>query len=293
MMNTRYSGKRAALVALVLAWSLGGQASGQDPRDGIVPVGVTASSTQTEAKSPQKLADGWGLSEPSAGGLRCHTGNAFRYQGVERGSMWSSGDVDGRRDLTPTLTFDLGKPRQVGSVRIWNYNEANWTSTGLKEVEFSYSRDGQNFSPRGAAILEQAPGDDDYSGQVVSLTKAVEARYVRLHGLSHWGGERCGLSEVRFFAGGAGAPGVIVPGVRPVATATQGPEPNRPNPPRPAVPGAENIVFPVNSGIIDVTAAPYNAKGDGKADDTRAIQQALRDYADKGVIKYCAATSAG
>ncbi len=158
-MNTRYSGKRAALVALVLAWSLGGQASGQDPRDGIVPVGVTASSTQTEAKSPQKLADGWGLSEPSAGGLRCHTGNAFRYQGVERGSMWSSGDVDGRRDLTPTLTFDLGKPRQVGSVRIWNYNEANWTSTGLKEVEFSYSRDGQNFSPLSGAESIFTVGD--------------------------------------------------------------------------------------------------------------------------------------
>ena len=136
------------------------------------------------------------------------------------------------------------------------------------------------------ALLDQAPGDDDYSGQVVSLQKAVEARYVRLHGLSNWGGERCGLSEIRFFAGGAGAAGAIAPGVRPAVRTAQGPEPNRPNPPRPAVAGAENIVFPVNSGIIDVTAAPYNAQGDGKADDTRAIQQALRDYAAKGAIIY-------
>ena len=277
---------RVALAAVGLVGPGAGRAAGQAAREAIVPVGVTASSTQTEAKSPQKLIDGWGLAEPAADGSWCHTSNAFRYQGVERGSMWSSGDVDGRRDLTPTLTFDLGKPRQVGSVRIWNYNEANWTSVGLEEVEFSYSLDGQSFSPLGVAILEQAPGDDDDSGRVVSLAKAVEARFVRLHALSHWGGERCGLSEVRFFAAGAGAPGAIVPGVRPAVRAAQGPEPNRPNPPRPAVAGAENIVFPVNSGIIDVTAAPYNAQGDGRSDDTRAIQQALRDYADKGVIIY-------
>ncbi|MCU0979894.1 MAG: discoidin domain-containing protein [Pirellulaceae bacterium] len=274
------------VVALFPAMPEGRRAAAQDPREAIVPVGVTASSTQTESKSPQKLIDGWGLAKPAADGSWCHTGNAFRYQGVERGSMWSSGDVAGRRDVTPTLTFDLGKPRPVGSVRVWNYNEANWTSTGLKEVEFSYSLDAQKFSPLGVAILDQAPGDDDYSGQVVSLTKAVEARYVRLHGLSQWGGERCGLSEVRFFAGGAGAPGAIAPGVRPAVRTAQGPEANRPNPSRPAVPGEENIVFPVNSGVIDVTAAPYNAKGDGTTDDTRAIQQALRDYADKGAIIY-------
>ena len=63
--------------------------------------------------------------------------------------MWSSGDVAGQRDLTPTLTFDLGKPRQVGSVRVWNYNEANWTSAGLKEVEFSYSLDAQKLLAAG------------------------------------------------------------------------------------------------------------------------------------------------
>ena len=281
---------RCFVVSAVLAGFVpagqGSEQAAQNPREAIVPMGVTTSSTQTESKSPQKLIDGWGLAEPGVDGSWCHTSNAFRYQGVERGSMWSSGDVGGRRDLTPTLTFDLGKHHRVGSVRIWNYNEANWTSVGLKEVEFSSSLDGQNFSPLGVTVLEQAPGDDDYSGQAVSLQKAVETRYVRLHGLSHWGGERCGLSEIRFFASGAGAAGAIATGVRPAVRTAQGPEPNRPNPPRPAVPGAENIVFPVNAGIIDVTAAPYNAQGDGKTDDTRAIQQALRDYADQGAIIY-------
>ena len=49
---------------------------------------------------------------------------------------------------------------------------------------------------------------------------------------------------------------------------------------------AENIVFPPDAGVVDVTKAPYNAKGDGRTDDTQAIQQALADHPNQGAIIY-------
>ncbi|MBM4019570.1 MAG: DUF4457 domain-containing protein, partial [Planctomycetes bacterium] len=279
---------RTICTAVVLAAWASGLALAAEAGLGepIVPVAVTASSTQTASKAPGNLIDGSGLSETSpSSGVWVHNSNAYREKGVERGTMWSSGAAGGKTETKPTITFDLGKERTVGSFRVWNYNEARWTPLGFKEVEVSSSLDGEKFEPVGTAVFEQAPGDDDYEGQTVSFKQAVQARYIRLHCLTNWQGERSGLAEIRFYPGGAGGVDAIAPGVKPAVKARQR-EPNIPNPPRPALAGAENVVFPPDSGIIDVTAAPYNAKGDGVADDTKAIQAALNDYPNAGAIIY-------
>lgn len=41
----------------------------------------------------------------------------------------------------------------------------------------------------------------------------------------------------------------------------------------------ENVVFPADAGQIDITRPPFNAVGDGRHDDTAAIQSALDAYA--------------
>ena len=53
-----------------------------------------------------------------------------------------------------------------------------------------------------------------------------------------------------------------------------------------SLPGAENILYPADAGVVDVTKAPYFAKGDGKSDDTAAIQKALDDHPSQGAIIY-------
>ena len=49
---------------------------------------------------------------------------------------------------------------------------------------------------------------------------------------------------------------------------------------------AQNVVFPDDAGVIDVTEEPYFAKGDGVIDDTKAIQRALDDYPNGNRIIY-------
>ena len=46
------------------------------------------------------------------------------------------------------------------------------------------------------------------------------------------------------------------------------------------------VEFPMGSNIINVTKDPYFAKGDGKNDDTEAIQRALNDHPDGDFIIY-------
>jgi len=61
------------------------------------------------------------------------------------GTMWLSGGIEFRPDVPPKrkddpapfLVFDLGKPADVRAVRIWNYNEPNWTKLGVKQLKIT------------------------------------------------------------------------------------------------------------------------------------------------------------
>ncbi len=47
-----------------------------------------------------------------------------------------------------------------------------------------------------------------------------------------------------------------------------------------------SIVFPSHPNVIDVTRAPYSAKGDGVTDDTQAIQAAINDHVGQHHVLY-------
>src|SRR5690242_1532715 len=49
---------------------------------------------------------------------------------------------------------------------------------------------------------------------------------------------------------------------------------------------AQEMTFPADAGVIDVTQPPYNARRDGRTDDTAAIQKALDDHPNQGAILF-------
>ena len=243
--------------------------------DFIAPVAASASSAQTDAgRIASRLIDGSGWAESAPGsGVYLHTSNASETGA----SMWNG-------EVNSTLNFDLGRVFSTNGLYLWNYNEGNgYNSRGVKEFAVSSSLDDKIFVPVGDFTLEMAPGDNDYRGQTVKFAAPVSARYFRFAIKSNYrGGEQSGLSEVRF----ANAERAYV---------LQKPKPWRATYPRPQHPqlklgqalvGAENVRYPADAGLVDVTKAPYGAKGDGKTDDTAALQRALSENHDKGAIIY-------
>jgi len=49
---------------------------------------------------------------------------------------------------------------------------------------------------------------------------------------------------------------------------------------------AEDIRFPEDAGVIDVTKEPYNARGDGRTDDTAALNKAIQAFPNGKVIVF-------
>lgn len=231
----------------------------------IAPVEASASSSQAGAgRTPRKTIDGSGWDESSPGSaIWVHSSNIW-----DGNNMWNG-------DWNSWLRYDLGKTLHVMGFHAWNYNEPGWTNRGIKEVTVSASEDGETFTPVGDFSLLEASGKDNDKGQVFAFPKAVNARYFKLHIKSnHRGGEQSGLAEIRFLNADEKPPAP-----RRIVWKPKYPRPTHPH----LAPGA---IFPADAGVIDVTRPPYQAKGDGVADDTAAIQKALDDYPAKGAILY-------
>ncbi len=237
----------------------------------IQPVDVK-SATGGQGRPLIKIIDGSGLGELFPGaGVYVHTANVYETGA----SMWNF------KTPQETLTFDLGKEFNVAGAYVWNYNEpGGWTGRGAHNVSFSGSLDGKTYAPLGDFALGRAPGSDDYRGDTLAFAKPMRARYLQMLLKDNYGGDEMGLSEVRFANGDEK---VTAPGDRkPKYARPQHPQLGLGAP----LAGSENIVYPADAGLIDVTKAPYNAKGNGKTDDTTAIQSALTDHPNQGAIIY-------
>ena len=222
-------------------------------------------------RGPGRTADGSGLYELVPG-----TGT-FVHNNGDGDTSWNTGGGD-----PAFLQYDLGQQFNVNGFYVWNYGgPAPWVSRGLKEIQLDASDDGQTFKSVGQFALAGEDSSNEIRAQAVKFDAPIKARFFKITPISRFGSDAWGLSEIRF----ANADKKYVMPSRDFKSKY----------PRPTYPqlkqgeilkGAENIVFPADSGVIDLSQAPYNAKGDGTTDDTDAIQRALNDHPNQGAILY-------
>ena len=97
------------------------------------------------------------------------------------------------------LQYDLGYVYELGATTFWNYNVANFTNKGFKQIAIDYSLDGVDWKDAGTFQLPEAEGDAGYEGTPGLDLTGITARYVLITALSNWNNGTCaGLSEVRF-----------------------------------------------------------------------------------------------
>lgn len=147
------------------------------------------------------------------------------------GTAWLSGGIGfatgggaaATDDRQPFVVFDLGQPRELSAIKIWNYNEAHvrdLTARGTKEFRLSASLDsGSGYVDLGRFTLAQAQGE---TKPQTFAHKTTTARFVKLEILSNHNGVSyppsgdvpdngfVGLAEVRL----VGSDGQEVPGVK-------------------------------------------------------------------------------
>jgi Pectate lyase superfamily protein/F5/8 type C domain len=241
-----------ALLCLALLWWAPLSARAQTPL--AVQTTAQSSSQNTGLGSQNLISDSGLVPDPSVPG-------GFRFLAFAANYTSSYGNPN---DETPLVHFDFGVVQSVGSFHVWNGNEPNYTWRGFRDVTLQISNDAQRWQTIHQQLrFEQAPGNDNYAGQRIALQRTVKARFVRFVCNSTWrnfgDADVAALGRVRFFAGNAGN---VILDVR------------------------ERGRYPVASGVVDVKAAPYFAKGDGSSDDTAALQSAINDTQGTGRAIY-------
>jgi len=158
----------------------------------LAPVAATASSS-SPGLEPENTINGSGL-------------NADGTHSTEDTDMWVSSQEQALEDPVFIL-YEFENTSKLHELKVWNSNQSveKVLGFGMKDVIITFSTDGVEWTrlggEEGVVQLDQAPGNETYSGQSISLDN-VMAKFVKLTGVSNWSPffNQYSLSEVQFSA---------------------------------------------------------------------------------------------
>ena len=169
----------------------------------VTPISVTASSGGGN-QAPENVINGNGFNaaSPIASSTHLDSDDDGVSEGGGSGFFWHGAG----NDLAPEIDFNLGAATNLQSLVLWNFNvdfnstdetnrgAQNFTVIGSTDATFG-NGDDVNL---GSFVAAEAGGTDAEVGQVFALSGTYQ--YIRLDITSNHGGNRTGLSEVRFTA---------------------------------------------------------------------------------------------
>jgi len=98
------------------------------------------------------------------------------------------------------ILYDLKKNYRLSETHIWNVNDPLHLERGLQDVAIDVSTDGVSWTEAGTFVWGRGTGSSVYEGFAGPHFDDQAARYILITGLSNYGDECYGFSEIRFVA---------------------------------------------------------------------------------------------
>jgi hypothetical protein len=197
--------KRKKLIAVMLLLGMMVSAA-QATVTLVAPTGATALYEQSPQSVAGFLINGKGLSDASI----VETGDAvpatYPSHSTSSNDMWRTlKPSDGQPIVGANVQFELGDSYDLFGFHLWNYNEywsGGESNRGIKIATVEYSTDnGTNWISLGDMTFAQASGLSSYTGEDYSFASTlIGVTDVRFTVVENHGGDRVGLSEIRFAA---------------------------------------------------------------------------------------------